>query len=260
MIGWVTGDPLSDHDQEQAGYIRFANGVEAFRHTNSNAKNGIEVLCTKGSFYTDFMYLKMWKLRDPDDRPHWHNGLVEMEGLFKEESQHERSGTHGEDGWRWAGNRNLASVQSIIDAIENGVDPIGSGENSLKCLEIAIALRESHRRGRTPVRLPLEDRSLRIVPADVTVAQQEGDGADRGLPGVHRELEAGIKPEASSPVVGATLVVALSLCWTQFSFLRRCVAGPLRHSLAATFFHESRSVTVLLNTNSPGFESASTAK
>ena len=164
VIGWVTGDPYSDHDQGQAGYIRFANGVEAFRHTNTNAKNGIEVLCTKGSFYTDYMYLKMWKLKDPDARPHWHNGLVEMEGIFKEESQHEGSGTHGEDGWRWAGNRNLASVQSIIDAIETGVDPIGSGENSRKCLEIAIALRESHRRGRTPVRLPLEDRSLRIVP------------------------------------------------------------------------------------------------
>ena len=52
----------------------------------------------------------------------------------------------------------------MLDAIENGAEPIGSGENSRKCLEIAIALRESHRRGRIPVRLPLEDRSLRIVP------------------------------------------------------------------------------------------------
>ena len=164
VIGWGTGDPYSDHDQGLAGYIRFANGIEAFRHTRKNAKNGTEVLCTKGSFYTDFMYLKMWKLQDPDARPHWHNGLVEMEGIFKEESQHERSGTHDEDGWRWAGNRNLASVQTILDAIENGVEPVGSGENSRKCLEIAIALRESHRRGMTPVQLPLEDRSLKIIP------------------------------------------------------------------------------------------------
>ena len=164
VIGWVTGDPYSDHDQGQAGYIRFANGIEAFRHTNKNAKNGIEVLCTMGSFYTDFMYLKMWKLEDPDVKPGWSNGMVEIEGLFKEESQYAESGTHDEDGWRWAENRNLASVQVMIEAIENGVDPIGSGENSRKCLEIAIALRESHRRGRTPVRLPFEDRSLRIVP------------------------------------------------------------------------------------------------
>ena len=164
VIGWVTGDPYSDHDQGQAGYIRFANGIEAFRHTNKNAKNGIEVLCTMGSFYTDYLYLKMWKLEDPDVKPGWSNGIVEIEGLFKEESQYAESGTHDEDGWRSAENRNLASVQVMIEAIENGVDPIGSGENSRKCLEIAIALRESHRRGRTPVRLPLEDRTLRIVP------------------------------------------------------------------------------------------------
>ncbi len=163
-IGWVTGDPHSDHDQGQAGIIRFVNGIEAFRHTNTNAKNGIEVLCTKGSFYTDSGYLKMWKLKDPDARPMWENGLEEVKGVFKEESQHEGSGTHGEDGWRWAGNRNIASVQSIIDAIENDVEPTGSGENSRKCLEIAIALRESHRQGMTPVQLPLEDRTMKIIP------------------------------------------------------------------------------------------------
>lgn len=164
VIGWVTGDPFGDHDQGQAGYIRFANGIEAFRHTNANAKNGIEVLCTKGSFYTDFMYLRMWKLENPEERPGWGNNMVEVEGVFEKESQHAGSGTHGEDGWRWAGNRNLATVKAMIEAIENGVDPIGSGENSRKCLAIAIALRESHRHGIAPVRLPLEDRSLRIVP------------------------------------------------------------------------------------------------
>ena len=192
VIGWVTGDPYSDHDQGQAGYIRFANGIEAFRHTNKNAKNGIEVLCTMGSFYTDFLYLKMWKLEDPDVKPGWSNGMVEIEGLFKEESQYAESGTHDEDGWRWAETRNLASVQVMIEAIENGVDPIGSGENSRKCLEIAIALRESHRRGRTPVRLPLEDRSTPNRPSHVALAQQEGDDVNRGLPHLNRQLEAGL--------------------------------------------------------------------
>ena len=164
VIGWVSGDPFSDHDQGQAGYIRFANGIEALRHTNANAKNGIEALCTKGSFYTDFLHLKMWKLADQDAKPSWDNHMLEIEGVFREESQYAGSGSHGEDVWRWAGNRNIATVQSMLDAIENGAEPIGSGENSRKCLEIAIALRESHRRGRIPVRLPLEDRSLRIVP------------------------------------------------------------------------------------------------
>ena len=33
-----------------------------------------------------------------------------------------------------------------------------------RALEICIALRESHRQGHTPIKLPLEDRSLKIVP------------------------------------------------------------------------------------------------
>jgi len=163
-IGWTTGDPHSDHDQGLAGIVRFANGIELFRHTKKNAKNGIEVFCTKGSFYTDYAYLKLWKLNDPDARPHWANGMEEIKGLFKDESQHADSGTRGVEGWRWAGNRNIASVQSMIDAIENDREPSGSGENSQKCLEIAIGLRESHRRGMTPVQLPLEDRTLKIIP------------------------------------------------------------------------------------------------
>lgn len=164
VIGWVSDDPFSDHDQGQAGYIRFANGIEAFRYTNANAKNGIEAFCTKGSFYTDFLHLKMWKMANPDARPSWNNQMMEIEGVFREESQYAGSGSHGEDGWRWAGNRNIATVQSMLDAIESGAEPIGSGENSRKCLEVAIALRESHRRGKIPVRLPLDDRSSRIIP------------------------------------------------------------------------------------------------
>ena len=41
------------------------------------------------------------------------------------------------------GDRNVASVQSIIDALEQDIEPRGSGDNGRKVLEIAIALRES---------------------------------------------------------------------------------------------------------------------
>ena len=30
VMGWVSDDPLSDHDQGGAGYLRFTNGVEGF--------------------------------------------------------------------------------------------------------------------------------------------------------------------------------------------------------------------------------------
>jgi predicted dehydrogenase len=165
-IGWVTGDPHSDEDQGQAGYIRFVNGVEAFRHTRVNAKRGIEVHCTKGLFHTDYGYLRMWRFKDPDDLPGpgRHDAFVEITGLFKEDHQHLGCGMLDAEGWRWPGNRTVASVQSLVDAIENNTEPTGSGENSRKCLEIAVALRESHRRGRTLIQLPMEDRSLKIIP------------------------------------------------------------------------------------------------
>jgi predicted dehydrogenase len=165
-IGWVTGDPHSDDDQGQAGYIRFVNGVEAFRHTHANAKRGVEVHCTKGVFYTDYGHLRMRTFQDPDDQPGpgRSDAFKDLSDAFGEAHQHAGSGQLDAEGWRWAGNRNLASVQSIVDAIESGTEPTGSGDNSRKCLEIAIALRESHRRGHALVPLPLQDRSLRIVP------------------------------------------------------------------------------------------------
>ena len=163
VTGWMDGDAFSDDDQGEAGYIRFTNGVEAFRRRRKNAKMGIEVACTHGVFYTSYSHLSMWKAKSGVDRPNW-GSLEKVRGVFKETSQYEGSGSYDADGWRWAGNRNLASVQSIIDAIENDVEPTGSGDNGRKCLEIAIAFRESHRRNHHPVRLPLKDRSLKIIP------------------------------------------------------------------------------------------------
>ena len=167
VIGWVDGDPMSDEDQGQAGYIRFVNGIEAFRHRNADAKSGIEVNCAKGAFHTDFSYLSLWRTEDSTAARKKTSGpprLTKVEGVLDERYQHEGSGELDEDGWRWAGNRNIATVQSIIDAIESDVEPPGSGENSRKCLEIAIALRESHRQGHVPVQLPLTGRSLKITP------------------------------------------------------------------------------------------------
>ena len=51
------------------------------------------------------------------------------------------------DGWLWPGDRNLASVSLFVDYLEQDLDPPGSGDNGRKVLEIAIGLRESHRRG-----------------------------------------------------------------------------------------------------------------
>ncbi len=54
-------------------------------------------------------------------------------------------------------------IEDLMQAHENGGDPKVTGEDGLKALEIAIALRESHRRGGVKVNLPLEDRSLKVI-------------------------------------------------------------------------------------------------
>ncbi len=163
VIGWVSGDPWSDHDQGVGGYIRFENGIECYMHRDFNARSGIEVLGTKGVFYCDGSYMEIWQAREGAVRPTM-SDLVKVEGVFPETSLWEGSGTYDADGWRYPGRRNIATAQSIVDALEQDTEPTGSGENGRKVLELAIAMRESHRRGRVPVRLPLEDRSLRVYP------------------------------------------------------------------------------------------------
>jgi len=53
-------------------------------------------------------------------------------------------------------------VKDIIACLETGKTPNCPGEMGRHLLEIAIAVRESHRRGNVRVDLPLADRSLFI--------------------------------------------------------------------------------------------------
>ncbi len=56
-----------------------------------------------------------------------------------------------------------AAIEGIVDNLNNGTESLCPGEFGREALEIAIALRESHRRGGEKVQLPLEDRSLTII-------------------------------------------------------------------------------------------------
>ena len=76
----------------------------------------------------------------------------------------------------------LTIVADLIESAETGRPPRCSGEDGRKALEIAMALRESHRRGGVRVDLPLPDRSLRILSAETL----RGDDPAR----VRREREA----------------------------------------------------------------------
>lgn len=164
VIGWVAGDPFSEEDQGMAGYLRFANGIECFIHCQDNAKNGIEVLGSRGIFFSDGFFLHLWEAPEGMERPTW-TALEKREGLFPRTSIYgKRSDTYDEEGWKWPGDRNMATVQSIVEALQTATEPRSSGDNGRKVLEIAIALRESHRQGHVPVKLPLADRALKILP------------------------------------------------------------------------------------------------
>ena len=165
VTGWVADDPTSDHDQGGAGYFRFVNGVEAVWHREADARGtGFEVACTRAVVRSSNGFLSLWRAEEDIERPGWED-LKKVEGLFPEGTVYgRRSGEYDEEGWRWPGDRNISSVQCIIDALEQDTETGGSGDNGRKVLEMAIAMRESHRRGHTPVQLPLADRSLRLIP------------------------------------------------------------------------------------------------
>ena len=61
----------------------------------------------------------------------------------------------------------LAIIEDLVHCIDSGEPPRCSDEDGRKALEIAIALRESHRRGGCRVDLPLPDRALRILSSEI---------------------------------------------------------------------------------------------
>lgn len=163
-IGWIDDDPWKDYDQGGSGYFRFVNGIEASFSRERDARGaGFQVNCTKGVFTSNSDILHMYK--SPEGGSSWET-MEEIEGLFPKTNVVGKTSAHREaDGWLWPGDRNLASVSLFVDYLEQDLDPPGSGDNGRKVLEMAIALRESHRQGHAPVRFPLEDRSLRMIPS-----------------------------------------------------------------------------------------------
>ena len=61
----------------------------------------------------------------------------------------------------------LSIIEDIASCIESGGDPQCSGTDGRAALEVAIAMRESHRAGGVKVGLPLEDRSLKILSSEI---------------------------------------------------------------------------------------------
>lgn len=177
VVGWSNGRPLdedlgtvdafSDHDQELGGVIRFTSGVSAQIVDQTGPIRGIEVLCERGVFTSDYSSFRLLE-RSPqtERRQRGLFDLVERSGLFEDSVDWGGRYEGGYDvaGWLGMASRQAATAQSMIDALDKDIEPRANGENARDVLELAIAMRESERCGQR-VTLPLEDRSLQILAA-----------------------------------------------------------------------------------------------
>jgi predicted dehydrogenase len=62
----------------------------------------------------------------------------------------------------------INAVNDIIGCIENKKQPACTGEDGKAALEMALALHESHNKGNIPIRLPLKNKDLRIIPRETS--------------------------------------------------------------------------------------------
>lgn len=156
-VEWVFGEIESDEaaagddDPRGNGYLAFDNGARGYlRSTDTGAANWeVDVVGTKG------------RIRSSDNGDGW-----ELRRLFDDGPTGRRGRPYAVDvPFPWPARMQgmgLHAVADLVSAIENGHEPRCSGYDGRAALEVAIALRESHRRGGVKVTLPIEDRGLKI--------------------------------------------------------------------------------------------------
>jgi predicted dehydrogenase len=158
MVGgeavWAMGEMESDEaaatvdDLLGNGYVAFDNGARAYIHMmetgDSEWVGAMDVLGESGKlrFFASAREIEWWQV-DPTSR---RRELVRR--LFPT-PQVVESG-------------NVRAVRDFVRCIETGKDPACTGEDARSALEIALAMRESHRQGGRRTHVPLADRDLGI--------------------------------------------------------------------------------------------------
>ena len=179
VIGWTLGDASSDYEdahtgrehdqgfQGLGGYIRFVNGVEVFSSCEKIPWRGFEVIGTHGVLYKDnttSLKLHLFKAPDGAENPEF----ADFERVDVPDIEPPlRGGDHqyDDEGWANLTDGMVRSASAVVEALETGSDvKLTTGGDLAAALEICIALRESARRGHTPVELPLTDRNLVMYP------------------------------------------------------------------------------------------------
>ena len=138
-----------DDDLQGNGYLTYGNGVQAFvRMMPCGAANWqFEVSGTRGRLHAlaDGQEIAFYKLHTPD-----------LEGRGEEPARQIFPAPTAVE------SPNALAVRDILACVETGKEPNCSGADALHALEVAVAMRASHRIGGERVELPLADRSLRI--------------------------------------------------------------------------------------------------
>jgi len=158
-VDWVVGEMESDEeaageeDLRGNGYLAFENGVRGYIRAmpTGTAPWEFDLIGTEGRVRslangTDTQYYR------------WVPGGLRDEGLPARAPFPLPLSIQG---------TGLSVIADLVNAVETGSDPRCSAEDGRKALEIAIALRESHRRGGRRVDLPVADRSLRILSVEI---------------------------------------------------------------------------------------------
>ncbi|MBH40206.1 MAG: hypothetical protein CL790_03145 [Chloroflexi bacterium] len=163
-VAWVAGEAESDEavssddDFPGNGYFVCENGVRGqFRGMHTGALDlTYDITGTEGMirFTDDSRVADLWRME---------NGLPGQPGT--QPVRHFFRPSHEP---RAAG---VNTLYDLIHCIETGSDPKCTGEDAREALEVAIAVRESHRQGGGRIDLPIADRSQGIVSREVLVSE-----------------------------------------------------------------------------------------
>jgi predicted dehydrogenase len=162
---WVWGQmeddarAATDDDLSGNGHLYFEDGVQAFvRTANCGAADWeFEVIGTKG---------RLRAINDAEEVEFWKLAAATLPGRRRDPARHVFPRPHTTHP------ANVRALLDLVTGLDSGKEPNCNGEAGRQALEIAIALRESHRRGGVKVALPLEDRSLRINSSETLAGDQ----------------------------------------------------------------------------------------
>lgn len=155
VYGEVQSDDAARGDDDFAGIglLEFEGGVHACVRTLATgaADRETEVIGTKGRLraIADAEEVEFWKLT-PGTLP----------GRRQDPARHVFPRPITTE------TANVRTLRDIVQCLETGGEPRCNGEAARQALEVAIAIRESHRRGGVRVALPVADRTLRIHSAE----------------------------------------------------------------------------------------------